>query len=58
MASPTPGTEITLNLRRIFKAEREKVFRAWTEPEDLKPKGLSIRTNQFGSAGAGLTAEG
>lgn len=36
MASPTPGTEITLNLRRIFKAPREKVFRAWTDPEELK----------------------
>ena len=36
MASPTPGTEITLNLRRIFKAERKKVFRAWTDPEELK----------------------
>ena len=36
MASPTPGTEITLNLRRVFKAEREKVFRAWTDPEELK----------------------
>jgi len=36
MASPTRGTEITLNLRRIFKAPREKVFRAWTDPEELK----------------------
>ena len=36
MASPTPGTEITLNLRRTFQAPREKVFRAWTDPEELK----------------------
>ena len=36
MASSTPGTEITLNLRRIFKAPRKKVFRAWTDPEELK----------------------
>jgi uncharacterized protein YndB with AHSA1/START domain len=36
MASPTPGTETTLKLRRIFKAPREKVFRAWTDPEELK----------------------
>jgi len=36
MASPTPGTEITLNLRRIFKAPRKKVFRAWTDPEELQ----------------------
>ncbi len=36
MASSTPGTEITLNLRRTFKAPRKKVFRAWTDPEELK----------------------
>jgi len=36
MASSTPGTEITLNLRRIFKAPRKRVFRAWTDPEELK----------------------
>ncbi|HSD52288.1 MAG TPA: SRPBCC domain-containing protein [Candidatus Methylomirabilis sp.] len=36
MASRTPGTGITLNLRRTFKAPREKVFRAWTDPEELK----------------------
>jgi len=36
MASSRRGTEITLNLRRIFKAPRKKVFRAWTDPEELK----------------------
>jgi uncharacterized protein YndB with AHSA1/START domain len=36
MASPRPGSEITLKLRRTFKASREKVFRAWTDPEELK----------------------
>ncbi len=36
MASSKPSTETTLNLRRIFKARREKVFRAWTDPEELK----------------------
>ena len=36
MASSRPGTEITLNLRRTFQAPREKVFRAWTDPEELK----------------------
>ena len=36
MVSPKPSTENTLNLRRIFKAPREKVFRAWTDPEELK----------------------
>ncbi len=45
MASPKPSTEITLNLKRTFKAPREKVFRAWTDPEELKkwwgPEGYS-----------------
>jgi len=36
MATPKSTTETTLNLRRIFKAPREKVFRAWTDPEELK----------------------
>lgn len=36
MVSQKPRTENTLNLRRIFKAPREKVFRAWTDPEELK----------------------
>jgi uncharacterized protein YndB with AHSA1/START domain len=30
------GTETTLRLKRTFGAAREKVFRAWTEPEALK----------------------
>ncbi len=45
MVSPKPSTEITLNLKRTFKAPREKVFRAWTDPEELKkwwgPEGYS-----------------
>jgi uncharacterized protein YndB with AHSA1/START domain len=36
MASAKPSAQNTLNLRRIFKAPREKVFRAWTDPEELK----------------------
>jgi uncharacterized protein YndB with AHSA1/START domain len=36
MASSKPSTQDTLNLRRIFKAPREKIFRAWTDPEELK----------------------
>ncbi len=48
MASPKPSIETTLNLRRIFKASREKVFRAWTDPEELKkwwgPEGYSTPT--------------
>ncbi len=45
MASPKSSIETTLNLRRTFKASREKVFRAWTDPEELKkwwgPEGYS-----------------
>jgi len=36
MASPTPSAETTLRLRRTFKPPREQVFRAWTDPEELK----------------------
>jgi uncharacterized protein YndB with AHSA1/START domain len=39
------GEETTLRLRRTFQAPRQKVFRAWTEPEELKkwwgPDGFS-----------------
>lgn len=28
--------EITLRIQRIFKAPREKVFKAWTDPQELK----------------------
>ncbi len=30
-----PAAERTLRLRRTFAAPREKVFRAWTDPEEL-----------------------
>ena len=36
MASPTSNPETTLHLRRTFPAPRDKVFRAWTDPEALK----------------------
>lgn len=36
MASQEPDPETTLHLRRTFAAPREKVFRAWTDPEELK----------------------
>lgn len=35
MAEDT-NPETTLKIRRTFAAPREKVFRAWTEPEELK----------------------
>jgi uncharacterized protein YndB with AHSA1/START domain len=36
VASSTLSPETTLHLSRKFPAPREKVFRAWTEPEELK----------------------
>ena len=36
MTSPGTGTGITLQLKRTFAAPREKVFRAWTDPEQMK----------------------
>ena len=36
MDAKSAGTENTLRINRVFAAPREKVFRAWTEPEALK----------------------
>ena len=36
MVGPKPSREATLHLTRTFAAPREKVFRAWTDPEELK----------------------
>jgi uncharacterized protein YndB with AHSA1/START domain len=36
MEEKSTVTENTLRLKRVFAASREKVFRAWTEPEALK----------------------
>jgi uncharacterized protein YndB with AHSA1/START domain len=36
MATFNPTAETSLQLKRTFSAPREKVFRAWTEPEALK----------------------
>ena len=35
MATPGTSTATTLQIARTFKAPQEKVFRAWTEPEQL-----------------------
>lgn len=34
--APTRPRSVTLQLRRTFRAPRERVFRAWTSPEELK----------------------
>lgn len=36
MATTKPGAEATLVVARTFAAPREQVFRAWTDPEELK----------------------
>jgi len=36
MASAQPKPETKLEITRTFSAPREKVFRAWTEPEAMK----------------------
>lgn len=47
MIPPAPDPDTTLVLRRAFTAPRERVFRAWIEPEALehwlRPRGLSMR---------------
>jgi len=36
MTAPPSTTETTLRLKRIFNAPRDRVFRAWTDPKELK----------------------
>ncbi len=36
MAKPNPSPVATLHLTRTFTAPREKIFRAWTDPETVK----------------------
>lgn len=36
MANPKTSPATTLRVARTFAASREKVFRAWTDPEELK----------------------
>jgi uncharacterized protein YndB with AHSA1/START domain len=46
MIPPAPHNNTTLVLRRAFTASRERVFRAWIEPEALeswlRPRGKSV----------------
>ncbi|MCI0372191.1 MAG: SRPBCC domain-containing protein [candidate division NC10 bacterium] len=48
MVGPKPSREATLHLTRTFAAPREKVFRVWTDPEELKkwwgPEGYATPT--------------
>jgi uncharacterized protein YndB with AHSA1/START domain len=46
MIPPAPHDSTTLVLRRVFAASRQRVFRAWIEPEALeswfRPKGMRV----------------
>ena len=46
MIPPAPDPSTTLVLRRTFTASRQRVFRAWIEPEALehwlRPRGMSM----------------
>ena len=50
MATKSPVSETTFHLKRTFAAPREKVFRAWTDPEELKkwwgPEGYATPSAQ------------
>ena len=45
MTIPSPESSVTVEVKRIFSATREQVFRAWTEAQALerwfKPMGRS-----------------
>ncbi len=36
MATPSISPDTTLQLKRTFQAPRERVYRAWTDPEEMK----------------------
>lgn len=48
---PAPDPSTTLVLRRTFKASRQRVFRAWIEPEALehwfRPRGMSVTVSKL-----------
>ena len=51
MIPPSPYDGTPLVLRRTFRASRQRVFRAWIEPEALerwfRPKGMSVTVRSF-----------
>lgn len=57
MTPPTPHTNTTLVLRRTFPASRQRVFRAWIEPEALeqwlKPAGKNIAVSKLDARAGG-----
>ena len=51
MIPPAPHNSTTLVLRRAFTASRQRVFRAWIEPEALeywlRPRGMGVTVSQL-----------
>ncbi len=51
MIPPLPHNSTTLVLRRAFTASRQRVFRAWIEPEALedwlRPKGMGVTVSKL-----------
>ena len=51
MIPPVPHNSTTLVLRRAFTASRQRVFRAWIEPEALeswlRPRGMGVTVSQL-----------
>ena len=43
MATPSISPDTTLQLKRTFQAPRERVYRAWTDPEEMKELGSARR---------------
>ena len=51
MIPPAPHNSTTLVLRRAFTASRQRVFRAWIEPEALeywlRPRGMGVTVSKL-----------
>jgi len=51
MIPPAPHNNTTLVLRRAFTASRQRVFRAWIEPEALeywfRPRGMGVTVSKL-----------
>ena len=51
MIPPAPHNSTTLVVRRAFTASRQRVFRAWIEPEALehwlRPRGMSVTVSKL-----------
>ena len=57
MADVQAVENLTLELSRVFQAKRENVFRAWIDPDELKPwwgpKGFNTEIDTFNATPGG-----